>query len=958
MTADSPSVDDLVFQYLEAYDESPEVASALLGTLKDSTADQGQELEEAIGRLEEIGLLQFPKAKEWTIGGYRILRRIARGGMGEVYLAVGDGEQSRVALKLLRRELRNDEGARARFAQEVAALQSVDHPSVAQILDHGEQDGLPFIVSEYVEGATLQAVIESIKDLDPAELAGADVWRVPMDVGDGAPSDGCPEDIRGTASFEEEVAKVAREVARALAHTHSRGLVHRDVKPANIILTPTGRVVLVDFGLAATAATDRLTASSQRVGSLPYMSPESLQDGGPPNPASDVYSLGITAHELLARRLPFEANHPDRLAVEIVLGKTRSLRKDLPSIAEGLLLAVDCAMDPSLSRRYATVEAFASDLTEFLEGRNVRVRPLGTRQSVARWAKQHPVLATALVSGLLLLVSGPLTYGFMQRAHSRETDALNESLTAAFVAMERSDSDAKAAANKALESIRTQLIRLATVDLENIPGGAKVRRQVLHDAVRLLAELPVIPDLEETRDELDLLLEQGLIEFEGEDGDIVGALRRIEAVVVRLRAKHEAAPSNAELAYRVGAATLEHARCLSNVGRADEAVTLLPEFLQFSKAGLSAGYLPESLQVDLAQQTNLRAMIHLKVRDFERAETLARWVVQSAPSIPKADRDRSTVRIALAKSHTVLARLARFREDENSALAHSLDACKVLRSVVEDYPHHRAALLELAETIRGTIIPHVARGENNEATEALDEATRAYEKLAVDYPDWSMPKMRLTDAIGLRAEIAANSGDAAEAVRLQKMSIAAWGAFTADERIAMRGRVAAISNLARMTVRFDPEDRAQLAVAESFLSEAIDVQYHHQERFFRRGDAVLVPYYRSTVRSLLGDLQGAKDDIDRMVEVAGGADVLAVRDERYIARAWEQIWVRATALGDASEVDAAVAKEQLYLSLERAVALGFRELGALTSSENFAALAGEARFVNLLTSMERAPEEE
>ncbi|QDV07826.1 Serine/threonine-protein kinase PrkC [Planctomycetes bacterium Poly30] len=189
----------------------------------------------------------------------------------------------------MRRELSHDDDSRRCLQREAAALERLDHPTIARFLAAGESDGLPYLVSEYIEGTSLAAAIRALGSVPSGDLVGADLGRS-LELGEGLPS-------IFEGRYDQAAARIAREVARALAHAHARGIVHRDDKPSNIMLLGDGRVVLVDFGLASLENADALTASGQRVGSLPYMAPEDLRGDGEPGPATDIYALGVTLHE-------------------------------------------------------------------------------------------------------------------------------------------------------------------------------------------------------------------------------------------------------------------------------------------------------------------------------------------------------------------------------------------------------------------------------------------------------------------------------------------------------------------------------------------------------------------------------------------------------------------------------------------------------------------------------------
>jgi serine/threonine protein kinase len=203
------------------------------------------------------------------LGPYRILARLGEGGMGVVFRATRDGDGATVALKVLREELTHDTAYRRRLAREARAAAEVDHPNLARVLEAGEADGRAYLAVHYVEGRSLAERLTAEGPLPPADLL-----------------------------------RLAAEVGAGLDVLHGRGLVHRDVKPANILLAADGTAVLADFGLARGRADTVLTRPGQVLGTLDYLAPELIR-GEPAGPPSDLYALGCVLFECIAGAPPF-----------------------------------------------------------------------------------------------------------------------------------------------------------------------------------------------------------------------------------------------------------------------------------------------------------------------------------------------------------------------------------------------------------------------------------------------------------------------------------------------------------------------------------------------------------------------------------------------------------------------------------------------------------------------------
>lgn len=261
-------------------------------------------------------------------GGYRLGRLIGRGGMGEVYEAFDTQKERVVALKVLPAELSGDPEFRRRFQHEAQIAAGLQEPHVIPIHDYGEIDGQLFIDMRLVQGTDLRAVLR-----DQGRLEAAPALDVIAQVGD------------------------------ALDAAHQDGLVHRDVKPSNVMVLPSGFAYLADFGIAVRDGQDRLTNHGETVGSMAYMAPERF-DGGAVTGAADIYSLGCLLYECLTGRVPFSReSHAATLHAHLYEEPTpvSALRPDLPPDVDAVL-AVAMAKDPR--QRYAS----AREMTDALVG--------------------------------------------------------------------------------------------------------------------------------------------------------------------------------------------------------------------------------------------------------------------------------------------------------------------------------------------------------------------------------------------------------------------------------------------------------------------------------------------------------------------------------------------------------------------------------------------------------------
>ncbi len=271
-------------------------------------------------------------------GRYELHRRLARGGMADVYLARDQLLDRPVAIKVLFREFATDPTFVERFRREAQAAANLNHANIVAVYDWGEEDGTYFIVMEYVEGRSLADVLRTEGPLHPLRAA-----------------------------------EITADIASALSFAHRNGVIHRDVKPGNVIISPTGQVKVTDFGIArafGSAVDQNLTQVGSVMGTATYFSPEQAQ-GKPLDPRSDVYSLGVVLYEMLTGRPPFTGESPLAIAYMHVQQSPERPRKLNPAIPAELEAITGKCMAKSTEARYASADDLRTDLRRFQEGEPV-----------------------------------------------------------------------------------------------------------------------------------------------------------------------------------------------------------------------------------------------------------------------------------------------------------------------------------------------------------------------------------------------------------------------------------------------------------------------------------------------------------------------------------------------------------------------------------------------------------
>jgi len=295
------------------------------------------------------------------IGRFVVKQKLGSGAFGAVYRAVDPHLQREVAVKVPRAHLLDNPRVLERFLREGKAVAQLQHPNIVPVYEAGEDGPLLYIASAFIEGQPLSDLVSA-----------------------------------GPLPFT-QAAEIVRQLADALSHAHELGVVHRDVKPVNVMIDVTGQPCLMDFGLASRADSgEKLTHAGAIMGTPAYMPPEHAE-GQPekPKPASDQYSLGVLLYELLTGHPPFEG--PPQLILYHVLESTpEPIRKHCPNVPEDLEIICARAMAKKAKERYAGCQEFANELRRWLEGEPIRAKRETVFQRSLHGCKQN-----ALVAGLV-----------------------------------------------------------------------------------------------------------------------------------------------------------------------------------------------------------------------------------------------------------------------------------------------------------------------------------------------------------------------------------------------------------------------------------------------------------------------------------------------------------------------------------------------------------------------------
>jgi serine/threonine protein kinase/formylglycine-generating enzyme required for sulfatase activity len=378
------------------------------------------------------------------IGHYRVLDEIGRGGQGIVYLAEDTRLHRKVALKVLKGIGSLSEDAVARFRREAEAASRLDHPGICAVYEAGLDGNVSYIAMRLVAGESLAARIASAKSQGEASADTSFVHLPDVVVPEAPPgrqsTDPSPTPSGPTTRAEiMRVVQLIEKVARALHAAHEAGVVHRDMKPGNVMVTPEGEAVIMDFGIAylEDEQLPTLTLTGDFLGTLAYMSPEQLLAHRVRlDRRTDVWSLGVMLYECLTLTRPFGAPTREGVYQAIMTQEAPDLRRLNPAVPSDLRVVVETALEKDRDRRYQTALDLAEELRRVRMREPILAKPAGQLVRFKQWAQRNPGLATAVGGLFAVLVAGLAVALFLLGQRDRalaevttERDAKNTALT-------------------------------------------------------------------------------------------------------------------------------------------------------------------------------------------------------------------------------------------------------------------------------------------------------------------------------------------------------------------------------------------------------------------------------------------------------------------------------------------------------------------------------------------------
>jgi tetratricopeptide (TPR) repeat protein/serine/threonine protein kinase len=419
-----------------------------------------------------------------TLGDFRLIREVGRGGMGVVYEAEQISLGRRVALKVLPFAATMDPRGLQRFHNEARAAAGLHHTNIVPVYGVGCERGVQYYAMQFIEGRTLADFIAQQQGVSPSQV-------LTVAEGEGvASATTVPPAAQATSAAPRDTAYFRRaaewgiQAAEALDCAHTLGVVHRDVKPANLLVDGADRLWVTDFGLAQVQSDARLTMTGDLVGTLRYMSPEqALAKRVVIDHRTDVYSLGATLYELLTLRPVFGGTDRQELLRQIAFEEPKPPRRVNKAIPAELEIIVLKTLEKNPADRYGTAQALADDLHRWLEDRPIRARRPSVGQRARKWAQRHkPLVGAAAVCLLVTLVAGGGSVGWVLSDRASRQDKVREALEAAGPGLREGNPH---------DPVLITVVQRAEAQLGGGMVGEELRRRVeqLQKDVQMLAEL-------------------------------------------------------------------------------------------------------------------------------------------------------------------------------------------------------------------------------------------------------------------------------------------------------------------------------------------------------------------------------------------------------------------------------------------------------------------------------------
>ncbi|MCO8123068.1 protein kinase [Stieleria sp. TO1_6] len=702
--------------------ENPDIAAVFQSYLKKLHALYGvATTPDATGPIETLDRLTTGTT---TLGDFTIQREIGRGGMGVVYEATQNSLSRRVAIKLLQIASLLDAQQIARFKNESYAAGLLQHPHIVPVYCVGTQRGVHYYAMQFIDGISLDGWLHQQHAFTQHATCGQCSGNGPYDI------------------HWQHIIGWTIDIADALNSAHIAGVVHRDVKPSNLMLDQQGKIWITDFGLARCQSDLSLTRSGDLVGTVRYMSPEqakgqhAIVDG-----RTDVYSLAATTYELLTGKPAHDGDDAPTLIKNISerdIPPLRQLRRDLPRDLETVLAK---ALSKSRDGRYDTASAFADDLRRVLAGQPTLARPATIVDHVIRFASKHRLAVLfAILIGLIGLVGLAMGTAML----SAEKQVSDNSLARA-ARMER-------LARGAVDRLGSQMAE----QLTGIPAAAPVRRQLLAETLSYYQQFAASagndPELRE-----DVAITFGKIgTFQSDLGfnDLaINALERSESIFAELA---RAAPRDKRLALQWSVSQNNLAQALATHGSLEQAASYFAKAIAAQEQLLTQSE-TSSARLQLATTlNNLGLLLAESQSDHEAERAYLDSVELLRKGVESSDQLETKQQLA-----TVLGNLSGLlaKKSPERAVGYAREALTQQTEALQSDRGNVNLALQTIATLNTLGTAQSAAGQPSDAIRTFDQAIDIGQQLLARWPDQSTYRRDLVVSLNHLGLALAKTGD-------------------------------------------------------------------------------------------------------------------------------------------------------------------------------------------------------
>lgn len=466
------------------------------------------------------------------LGDFELIRELGRGGMGVVYEAIQRSVQRRVAIKVLPFAGLADNGKLQRFKNEVRAAGILHHPNIVPVYAVGVERGVHYFAMQLVDGPSLSELITDLSGVESSQAMESTQWQGgPPDSTNSTSSTANAPQVtplsrvsstnetvkniqasistirsRSSKDYQRQVAQWGVQIASALSCAHDMGILHRDIKPGNLLLDGEGRLWVTDFGLARIESQASVTMTGDILGTLRYMAPEQLRaKRGLIDHRADIYALGATLYELLTLRPLYNASGRSDLVQQVLHQEPRSMGSIREDIEPDLQSIVAKSLSKEPSERYQSAQELGDELTRFLERKPILTKPPGSVGRVIKWFRRHPALSATISAALfvLLIVSAGFLVALSQANHATAQQR-NQVIAEKKEALRQRD-DANSALQLAIAALDEFYGEVGAQWINEDRQLSDYQYQMLERSAELLEEIATrVPD------DVDLAAEAGL----------------------------------------------------------------------------------------------------------------------------------------------------------------------------------------------------------------------------------------------------------------------------------------------------------------------------------------------------------------------------------------------------------------------------------------------------------------